>query len=277
MQNLVSTELDIFFAQSDIKRSPDWTDARTWAVNTIGAALCRCSDDRQSQLVFNSVFKYLHVNNFKLVGKVWTSTFLKMLAAKIMEEKNTTQLAQIQAIFQKSGTGFMFEYAAHRKFCKFKGTRFVYQLGTNVIVRLDMTVKKIVLIRSIDDIATLKIGDYGLPTTSNFSLIDGVMNNILINYTIAEKHTGAVGKLDKIKSKIDEQPRRRQYMNYYLLFVVPSEVVSKFTKINTNAKSIKEYADSFRDVTQCVAPDDAAASENALRQLYQGKGTKRKL
>ena len=85
---LVGAELDEFFAGCPIKKSNDWNDARTWAVNTIGLALMCCTDEKNTQIVFNSVFKYLVVDTATgtSTGKTWTSTLLKHIAGKIMED-----------------------------------------------------------------------------------------------------------------------------------------------------------------------------------------------
>ena len=261
-----------FFSHSPIGKSAYWTDAREWAVKSISQALIRCTDERYANLVFNSLYKYIDVDSttYKAKEKTWTSMVLKQLAGKIMENKANTQLAQIRAIFQNSGMGFMFEYNAHRKLRKSKDQRLVAEFGTKNIVSLKMEINKVVLIRTIEDIAQLKKGEYGLPTISNFPLIDAIYNNILINYTIADKHSCAVDKLSEIKSKIVGQ-----YASYYLLFVVPTDVISIFKPISMNAKGIKPYQDSFTNVIQCVTTDDKPASQDTLCRLCGWKGSKR--
>jgi len=158
IEKMVGVALDKFFAGSSINSSAHWKDCRIWAVNTIGQSLIKCTDENMANLVFNSLFKCIDVDtkSYKAVGKKWTSVLLKHIAGMIMEEKESNVLAQIRAIFQNSGMGFMFEYAAHRKFCNSSSSRWIGVLDEKSTRSISMHVNKVVLLRTIDDIAKLK-------------------------------------------------------------------------------------------------------------------------
>ena len=262
IEEIIGNELDEFFADSPFAKSTNWQIQRTWAINTIGSPLLLCIDPKQSNLVFNSLFKCIIVNGntFKSLGKSWTSLFLKHLAAKITNDQAIDQLSQIRAIFQNCGSGYLFEYTAHRKLSKSNHDYLVFDMGEKKVKSLKMRVSRVVLIRTIDDIAKLKTNEYGLPTISNFPLVDAIYNNILINYTIAEHHSGAVNQLSDIKDKINAE-------NYYLLFVVPIDIISKFKMININTKGIKPYKTHFANVYQCLTTDDKPASEDIFNSI----------
>jgi hypothetical protein len=61
-------------------------------------------------------------------------------------------------------------------------------------IPLDLCGKKVVALRSIDDIGVLPAGSYGLPQDPNFPLVDAIVQpDLLLQMIISEKkHKGAV-------------------------------------------------------------------------------------
>ena len=91
-----------------------------------------------------------------------------------------------------------FELTAHARFVNSGGTRWCWK-PSNEYVQLDFGSRSTFLIRDEDDIKSLRSDSYGLPTVSNFPLVDALMlPDIGIQMTISKSHDVSVNSLPKI-------------------------------------------------------------------------------
>lgn len=116
-----------------------------------------------------------------------------------------------------------FELTAHARFVNSGGTRWCWK-PSNEYVQLDFGSRSTFLIRDEDDIKSLRSDSYGLPTVSNFPLVDALMlPDIGIQMTISKSHDVSVNSLPKILKilGIDESA-------FKMVFVVPKEGLPAF-------------------------------------------------
>jgi hypothetical protein len=84
----------------------------------------------------------------------------------------------------------------------------------------------VVRLRNVEDIRNLPNQRYGLPVTSNFPLVDAIVQpNVLLQMTVsAERHKGAVDRLEDIRAGLSEKDRSKHMM----VFVVPKKNFNSF-------------------------------------------------
>ena len=98
---------------------------------------------------------------------------------------------------------------------------------------LERKITRKVLIRHIKDIGNLLTTDYGLPVISNFPLIDAVIQpNYLIQVTESITYKRAVGKLNDIRSQLNERDLKKHAM----VFVLNVKNYEKYHFIEFNSK-----------------------------------------
>jgi hypothetical protein len=118
------------------------------------------------------------------------------------------------------------------------------------------------LIRNISDVAELLVGHYGLPTFSNFPLVDAVIQpDTLIQFTVSpEKHKGAVDRLDDIRNQLSAS--RDQHR---IVFVIPAFNKDSF-KYQENLSSIRQYV-TFVDpvaTANVLEPSKTSSSSDSV-------------
>ena len=109
-----------------------------------------------------------------------------------------------------------------------------------------------VLIRNVEDIATLRDGDYGLPTISNFPLVDAVLPSAFsLQMTTSKRHDVSNSNLTGILNALHIKAS-----NFSLVFVVPQDIISAF-KFPENLGAVNMFVTIPHAVTQ-----------DALKQLF---------
>ena len=112
------------------------------------------------------------------------------------------------------------------------------------------------LIRTIEDIGELKTSEYGLPVIGNFALVDAVIQpNTLINFTISDKHKGAVDKLNDILEQLQDPENAR------IVIVTTHANLDRFHYMN-ELSTIRQYVTTYEPMV--------------VRDTSKGKGKKRK-
>jgi hypothetical protein len=127
--------------------------------------------------------------------KLFCSTFMGSLEEIIKRKEKHDLTAVLLSIFQKSGIGFCTEYLATNLILGSENSTIVVLNHDREIVDLKIPALSKHLIRNLNDLATLNFCDYGLPTISNFPVIDGIFMSreciYLIQVTISNTHKTA--------------------------------------------------------------------------------------
>jgi hypothetical protein len=95
------------------------------------------------------------------------------------------------------------------------------------------------LIRDIQDLRTLRDGDSGIPTVSNYPLIDKLLfreKKFGLQMTIASSHAGGETKLQEILNALDIQNEQ----DFSIVFIVPKDNLERFV-FPTNLGNVSLY------------------------------------
>lgn len=207
------------------------------------------------------------INGVKRVHRKPASEFMKYIVSRLSDAKDNRISTLLSDIVSESGMGNLFEYRMHRKFATpnfvftAKPLTKPYSRSGNKNDTLKVTVGyPVVLLRKIEDIANLTEGKYGLPIVNNFPLVDAIIQpNILIQYTIAQHHKGAVAELENIRRGL-----KGPWNTHAMIFVVPKATIvgNKF-----------QYQNDLEKIDQYVATEDEVTSENVLQTPNDKKRT----
>lgn len=195
---------------------------------------------------------------------LWASKFMEILGSIILDKKETTMYNAIKNLIGNSGFGQVFENIAHMKLTSSKASYSVKPLhkkGARNVSSDPIQFQfpsTVVRLRSVDDVHNLRNDTYGLPVTSNFPLVDAIVQpNILLQMTVSEeRHKGAVDQLPRLREQLSEQDQTKHRM----IFVVPQKNLQKF-KHQENLSNIPQFI---------MCPDEVVCAERS-------KGGKRKL
>jgi len=221
---VVNDAMEYFFKDTTYKK--DFPEA--WS-----KALMILSEDfmiegEYSMNVINSIMLH-RLENHQMI---WASKFMAYLAGVILDDNETSLRNLLQSVLGRKVGDVVFESLAHRQLTSSKKPFKILERfkkfspktpNYKEVVNFNLPVA---LIRSIDDVAFLKEGFYGLPVFENFPLVDAIIQpNILIQFTNSpEYHKGAANKLSEIRSLLLE----RNQTNHKMIFVIPVENVQTF-------------------------------------------------
>jgi hypothetical protein len=231
--DIVVNSMKWFFSDSykDVNIGNAWNYA-------VGVLSVRVND--ASDISINSTMKHLVATN----KYIWASKYIEVLAGMIINERNNDMSSKLKAIFDSSGMGNAFESFGHKKLTQSCVNYILRPLMNTRPKKLSTSVISInfklpiMLIRCVGDIGTLNQGFYGLPTISNFPLIDAVIQpNILLQFTVSpDKHKGASNKLNEIRSHLNE----KNFSKHMMVFIIPYENRDSF-KFQQDLSDIKQY------------------------------------
>jgi len=158
----------------------------------------------------------------------FSSTFLKLVAGRMKEKMEASLWNQLSALVGGSGEGLWFEAVGHVKLTQTDKvfTARPLKKGRKKTLEMKFNLPK-VLIRSVNDIATLPTHRYGLPVFGNFMLVDAIVKpNIMLQFTVGESHGHAndIGKWGDIRQHLGGLRK-----NDKLIFVIPASNFGKFT------------------------------------------------
>jgi len=258
----VSSMYDEFFPVDAVN-----VEVREWAISIIVDALVSVTNKEQANLVCRSLFRHCSVHKLyrAAVETIWASPFLAFVAGAIIEMRDDGILDHLKSILHGPGEGYVFEY--------YHGHRFlrgvvndeepfpVIDLSTSKATAIDLSVKRLVLLRTVKDVRELKIGDCGIPTTTNFPLVDAVVKgatmdkelvNLLINFTVGKKHDGSYGTLPKLTDVLGPASKSVE------LFIVPEAVLHSFKGSN-------------HGIAQYVTTNLRTATKKALAAIFHSQ------
>jgi hypothetical protein len=106
-----------------------------------------------------------------------------------------------------------------------------------------------VLIRTTDGTQRFRVGDIGVPAIGNFPLVDVVVKpNILLQMTVAKKHSNAVNRLVDIQTKLGSNKDQHK-----IVFVTTTANVHEF-----------QMCSDLEQISQFVMCPEVAAGDSTL-------------
>jgi hypothetical protein len=196
-------------------------------------------EESASQEAFSSMF----YQTLTTGQRTWTTTFLKLLAGKLLDTEALTISERLQQIIGTSGMGIMFEYRGHEALLKSK----TQNNATSLVkyqrpIAISFSVpNRLVLFRAISDISALSAECYGVPAAGNFPCIDSIMQpRIVFQFTTTRDHPGIEDKMSTIRAQLNEKNEK----NHCLVFVVPQELLDCFP-VQSGYGDIKQYVMTY--------------------------------
>jgi hypothetical protein len=237
-----------------------------WAINLISRSLSKLQ--MGNQLDSSSLFRQFDIDeDLELIGEIHSSVFLGVLIADMQRSTDISIIDTLKNVIGSSGFGFAFEYAAHRDVLNSETPYYCCKLSSKNIITNNMIIsefalnnKRKVLIRTIEDITTLRDGDYGLPTIPNFPLVDAIIPpNILVQMTTSKNHVGAINKLNDIAEKL-----KKPINELIMIFITTKESINQFLYV-------EELPDELQQFVTLSSPTTKSAMES-----LSGKGENKK-
>ena len=223
---VVEDTMNLVFRHAKIdKLYPDeWSNiARHISARLIGDSDANSTDP----LTFSIILQHF----LPVRQRIWASKFMELLVGAIFKESSDDISAVLRDLIRSSGKGYLFESLGHRKLLMSPVSFTLKPLLNSVpdekpdfpFVQFNLSV---VLFNTISEISRLPDGSYGLPTTSNFPLVDAIVQpNVLIQFTISTiYHTGSVMNLRDICAGLHE----KDLTKIKFIFVIPKYNVATF-------------------------------------------------
>ena len=242
-------------------------EVRKWAISIIVDALISATTDkRYATLTYYRLFRHCSVDNlFKAVEATWASPFLTFVAGGIVEWKDGGILDELKRMLAGPGGGYVSAYYHGHEFLRNavadKEPYPVFDLSASEETSINLSVKRIVLLRTVEDVGKLKIGDCGIATTTNFPLVDAVVKgatmakkrvDLLINFASGTKLYESSGTLPMLTAMLGPTSRSVE------LFIVPEAALPSFKG-------------SGHDIAQYVTPNVRPATNKALSDIFHSK------
>lgn len=229
---------------------------KRWAVTVVCNSLDKAKGNKTDGALDSSAFRDFFVTAVEegaaLFGEVFASTFMGLVASCIYSMGEETTKATLLKLFGSAGAGAFFEYEAQLAFFE-AGPDVVYNCfcqRTGQIVKLHLGGGNPKLIRSIEDLRSLRDGDCGIPTVSNFAIIDRALfrtRPIGLQMTHSLKHVGGVTKLRDMLDAFDIQNEE----DFSIVFVVPEDHLERFV-FPTNLGNVSLYVTTCRPSSESV-------------------------
>jgi hypothetical protein len=173
----------------------------------------------------------------------WASKFMEFIGGEILEKEQDDIKVTLVNMVGRTGFGCYFEYRGHRALIQSERTYTLHALHQGV-KPVKWVLNKPVLKRfhSIEDIKSLNDGEYGLPYSSTFPLVDAVIQpDTLVQFTSSSKHDGAKNRLSEIRSMLHEKKKEKHRM----IFVVNN--IEDFNKVD-GLDDIRQFKTSYTSV-----------------------------
>lgn len=246
---------------------------RIWATDVACIALDNAKKNKADDALDSSTFREFVVTKFEVeagsisYGEVFASTFMGFVASRIYNLDEETTKAMLLKLFGSAGTGVFFEYEAHMAFLKAKQDD-VYNCfcqRTKTIVELCLGGGNLKLIRNIKDLELLQDGDCGIPTVSNFPIIDRALfrtTKFGLQMTTGFTHVCGVKNLPAMLTAFKVQNQE----DFSIVFVVPKDNLGQFV-FPTNLGNVSLYLTTSHPCSEDVIKEkcrNRLASPNRL-------------
>ena len=232
----------------DVKES--YNDAWNIVARDVSAQLTRRAVDKQA--IVNSMMWHMLPGG----SKTWASKFMEWLAAAIVDDRTADIVDELERVIGRAGLGILFETVGHRKLLGSPVSYLLKPLSASLpptkpafeSAQFNLSV---VRIRTVDDIAKLPNGTYGVPFTNTFPVADAIIQpDTIVQFTISpKKHKGSLEQLTEIRKRLRALPN-----DHRIIFVIPLENINTF-----------QYHPTLAGIRQLVcAADPSVAGEKSL-------------
>ena len=172
----------------------------------------------------SSLFWNPHIHgNGNSYKEGFTTRFMEFLAGCLKEHEASIWNC-LKGMFGGTGEGVAFESVGHKKLISSQFTAFKLPgpwKGPRS-VRVNFVDYPRVLVRSIEDIASLEMNKYGLPLYGNFPRVDAIVQpNYMIQFTVGATH-GRAGD-EATHNAIREQLIEKNKLKHVLIFIIKPE------------------------------------------------------
>jgi len=225
-----------------------------WAINILVEILEFASRDATSSgtcRTDSSVFtEYIVSKNYGTHDGQFSSVFMGYLAGLLKNGFGAGPLYNLRRLFGASGMDNAFEFTLHAQLADTDEMYWCLS-SSGDYVQLQLGNRRKKLIRNVNDIASLCNGDYGLPTSCNFPILDAVLPpNIGLQMTSSRKHECSVRRLPDILQILNIRA-----VEFIVVFIVSEEKLAHFS-FPRNLGEVKMYV---------TVP--TPVSDNAFRKL----------
>ena len=191
--------------------------------------------------------------------------FLGLIVDEILQRTEITMLQTLKSMIGDSGIGLGFEYTTHRSILQSISSYWCLQLNgtahnSKTAIKISLNGLVVRHVRTIADLTSLAVGEYGLPTISSFPfggafvrLEDGRL--VVIQATISDKHKADVTKRNKIASSANVKKDKM-----VLLVILPVDKIPWFS-----------YNDTVNDMPQYISTCVPQATDAAIIKLRTKK------
>lgn len=230
-----------------------------WAIDLVVGALDAAVESRSilpGPAIDSSLFReYIVRADYSKEREDFSSMFLAIVACKLKKEFEADVMGSLKNLFGSSGMGNAFEYTSHIVLANTNAEQICWT-SRGRYCKVALGNRRKVLIRNVADIAELKVGDRGVPTTCNFPFIDEVIPpNLGVQFT-----TGCTHDVPNTSApQIIEALGLKNEADFTVVFVVPQDVLPLF-RFPTNLGAIK----------MCVTVPEAI-TETAFKALRNKK------
>ena len=257
--HVVKTVLGLLFHDIKVEYPNDWMTVAREISQTL---LVKRGPDSVLNVV-NSMMRHTLSEEVddEYDDKFWASPFMKFLGAAIVQDRTTDIVSELNRIIGKSGEGNLFEYLGHLNLLK---SRTPYLLKPLLSSPLPKSMPKfpkvffnlpVARFNTVEEVANIPDGCYGLPMIENFPLVDAVLQpNVLIQFTISPsghktKSTPEekAKKLKEIRAGLNETDESKHMM----VFVIPKKNIKTY-KFDKDLSAISQFV--CLDVENSVNP-----------------------
>ena len=236
---------------------------KQWATNIVCSAFDKAKTSIASDALDSSTFRDFVVTDVNdSFEEVFASRFMGFVASRIFSVGEETTKATLLKLFGHPGAGTFFEYEAQLAFFE-AGPDDVYNClcqKTRQIVELHLGGGNQKLIRNIKDLRLLRDGDCGLPTVSNYAIIDRALfrtKKFGLQMTNGLTHVSCVTKLPDMLAAFDIHNEE----DFSIIFVVPITHLAQFV-FPTNLGNVSLYLTTF-----CPSSKDVIDKEVKNRRV----------
>ena len=185
----------------------------------------KAADEKRT--IVNSMMRHMQSRG----TKTWASKFMELLAAAIVDDRTAEVVDELERLIGTAGIGNLFEAIGHRKLLRSTVPFLLKPLLASSLSPTKPAFERthfnlsVVRLKTVDDIANLPNGTYGIPLTNTFPVADAIIQpDTIVQFTISpEKHKGSLEQLAEIRKRLWASPN-----DHRIIFVIPSENVNTF-------------------------------------------------
>jgi hypothetical protein len=238
LKTIVTDSLNFFF--------PDASEEdKKWAVAVLLDLISskKKNEERKQELTLSNLFFSIADDS---ETKVFCSTFMGILASRLLKATETSIITSLKKVIGCGGIGNASEFCFHENIIHC-GTPFYGIVNDEdlSVTSFDLTGMRVKNIQTLEGIEAIGNNEYGIPTISNFPVIDSVAMKDNSYYcfqsTISLTHGLEVPKWEEIFSILKKKPECRVYF-VWVLDTANIELFSFNASLPENVIQVKMFA-----------------------------------